>query len=244
VEVSIDAGPWVNAGSGSSYIIESLTDGSHVLSVKAVDKAGNAKEATVNITVDSKPPKLTVTSPENGEDLETPQVNVTWTGQDAESGIRVYRVKLDEGEWTETTESGLTLAGVSERPHTLVLEAVDKAGNTVQVSVAITVGKTKATQAVADVKARMDALQGVGVWSDEARRIIADAKTSYDSAAEALRQGDYTTARSQAENAQALMLQAENTENTLRIAVVGAALAAVVIVVLAVVILRRRRRAL
>jgi len=57
-EVKLDGGSWINVGNNTSYIFTELADGSHMVYVKAVDKAGNPTEAQVSFTV-----KTTIVTP-------------------------------------------------------------------------------------------------------------------------------------------------------------------------------------
>ncbi|MCP8311117.1 MAG: Ig-like domain-containing protein, partial [Candidatus Methylarchaceae archaeon HK01M] len=50
-EVKFDGGSWINVGTATSHEFTGVTDGSHTIYVKAVDKVGNWKEAMVSFTV-------------------------------------------------------------------------------------------------------------------------------------------------------------------------------------------------
>jgi len=52
-EVRLDGGSWINIGTSTTYIFSGLRDGSHIIDVKASDKAGNTKQDTVNFTVNT-----------------------------------------------------------------------------------------------------------------------------------------------------------------------------------------------
>jgi len=52
-EVKLDKGSWVDAGNSTTYTFTNVDDGSHTVSVKAVDNAAISKEAQVSFTVNT-----------------------------------------------------------------------------------------------------------------------------------------------------------------------------------------------
>ncbi len=52
-EVKIDGGSYVSIGTAMSYNFTALADGTHNVTVKAVDKAGNEVNKTIQFTVDT-----------------------------------------------------------------------------------------------------------------------------------------------------------------------------------------------
>jgi len=52
-EVRLDEDSWTNVGTNTTHTFTGLSDGSHVIHVKATDKAGNTEEDTVNFTVNT-----------------------------------------------------------------------------------------------------------------------------------------------------------------------------------------------
>ena len=137
-----DGGTWTTLPSGSvSYTFGTLSQGSHTVTVRAVDKAGNYVDASVTFKVDSRAPSLTITTPRSGAYLSSTSVTVKWTGSDSGSGIAAYYIKLDSGAWTtlSSTTTSYTFAGLSHGSHTVTVRAVDKAGNVRDVSVRFTV---------------------------------------------------------------------------------------------------------
>lgn len=53
-EVNLDNSSWINLGNATSYIFVNLTDASYMVSIKAVDKAGNPSETHISFTVKAK----------------------------------------------------------------------------------------------------------------------------------------------------------------------------------------------
>ncbi|MDW5562414.1 MAG: PKD domain-containing protein [Methanomassiliicoccus sp.] len=140
--VRVDGGTWTTLSSStSSYTTGSLSQGSHSVTVRAVDKAGNYKDATVSFRVDAAAPSLTITSPRSGSTSTTTSVAVKWSGSDSYSGLSAYYVKLDNGVWTQlsSTTTSYTFRGLSHATHTVTVRAVDKVGNVRDVAVSFTV---------------------------------------------------------------------------------------------------------
>jgi hypothetical protein len=66
-EVRIDDRSYVNVGSETNYTFTGISDGSHSITIKVVDKAGNSKETTLNIKVDTNP--FSLSGPYKGSPL-------------------------------------------------------------------------------------------------------------------------------------------------------------------------------
>jgi len=144
-EVSIDGGVATTIPSGTTtYVFTGVTDGSHTFRLRAIDRAGNAVTASVTATVDVSPPTLAISSPTAAAFIRSHSVIVTWTAGDATSGIDHYLVSLDGGsaQTVVGTATSYTFAGTSDGSHTIVVTAVDRAGNTHPASVTVTVDAT------------------------------------------------------------------------------------------------------
>jgi hypothetical protein len=135
-ECSLDGPNFAACTSPQTY--SSLTDGSHTFSVRAKDTAGNidATPATFTWTIDTKPPKITVsfpapnlagwytTSPVVGSVSATDASNVTAINC---TGVGVTQGGLVGG-GTATASRSLSVTG--EGTHTISCEATDGTGNT------------------------------------------------------------------------------------------------------------------
>ncbi len=79
------------------------------------------------------PPTVSISSPGDGQIIESDSVSVTWTGGDSESGLDHYEISidgsapLDVGNVTQHTFSGL-----ADGHHTVSVTAFDRAGNTAE----------------------------------------------------------------------------------------------------------------
>jgi hypothetical protein len=132
-EVKLDDGSWLNVGIETTYVIPGIVEGTHNLTAKAVDKAGNFKETSVTFIVDTTSPVISMLSLQNGSQIRSPTIMVNWISSDETSGIDHYRVRLDGNSWVnlETTNT-YTFNGVGDGNHIIDIEATDKAGNSKQ----------------------------------------------------------------------------------------------------------------
>jgi hypothetical protein len=55
-EIMLDSGSWINMGTGLSQTFVSVSDGTHIVDVRAFDLAGNNATSSVNFTVSSGQP--------------------------------------------------------------------------------------------------------------------------------------------------------------------------------------------
>ncbi|MEE9174119.1 MAG: Ig-like domain-containing protein [Thermoplasmata archaeon] len=138
LEVSLDDGaPIVLAASVTGYTFLGLEDGSHTVVVRAVDVAGNAQTASVDFTVDTVPPTLSILSPGSEAVLNTSRVEVAWAAEDATSGVDRIEVVVDGGPPTLLLGGsiGLVFSEMSDGPHTIEVRAIDGAGHVALASV-------------------------------------------------------------------------------------------------------------
>nr|WP_236673441.1 Ig-like domain-containing protein [Comamonas sp. JC664] len=123
-ECSLDGGPFVACTDPVTYT--GLGQGSHTLAVRAVDAAGNVDPtpATYAWTVDTTPPDTTIVSGPSGT---TTSRNATFDFSSNESPV-TYECSLDGGAFTPCTDP-VTFTGLADGSHTLLVRAVDAAGN-------------------------------------------------------------------------------------------------------------------
>jgi hypothetical protein len=105
----------------------SLADGSHTLSALAVDAAGNESSvSTYTWVIDTQPPpQPTIVS---GPPQPSGTNEAQFTFADSEAGVG-YRCQLDGGGFLQCANPQ-TYSSLADGTHTLVVEAVDAAGNT------------------------------------------------------------------------------------------------------------------
>ena len=95
-QLMVDSGAWQPKGLGESATL-ALADGHHVISVKAIDPAGNSRVATVNVTVDTTRPLITNMNPTGGSYVNTTTVTFSWDIIETGSGVNRTNVSIDSG---------------------------------------------------------------------------------------------------------------------------------------------------
>ncbi|HET6615299.1 MAG TPA: Ig-like domain-containing protein, partial [Dehalococcoidia bacterium] len=119
-------------------------NGSHVLRIEAVDQADNATVRTITVTIDnsdSEPPTASISSPADGAVISG-SVPFIATATD-NLGVRKARFWIDAtylgyDNWQPYTKA-LDTSLYANGSHTLRVEAVDQAGNTVVATIAVTI---------------------------------------------------------------------------------------------------------
>jgi len=115
----------------STYTLTGISDGVHIVRVRAIDAAGNAAAVTVSVAVDTTPPSVSITGPAGGAVFTSPSAIVSWTATDATSGIDHVTVSLDGG--AEATLSAATTShlftDLANGAHSVTVTVVDRAGH-------------------------------------------------------------------------------------------------------------------
>ena len=124
--------------SGSAVVSE----GAHVLSVRAVDSAGNVATASVSFAIDRTAPTLTVAGVASGALVKGP---VTLTFSATDTSPVVVAATLDG----VVVASGASVT--SDGLHTLLVTATDAAGNVAQQTLAFTIDATPPTVVITGV---------------------------------------------------------------------------------------------
>jgi glutamine cyclotransferase len=124
VQYSVDSGA---LQAGSSALIS--TDGTHTVSFKAIDNAGNmSTSSTQTVKIDTTGPAITVTLPPvdgSGGWYKTAPVTVTASASDATSGLSSTQYSVDGG----ALQAGSSVIVATDGTHTVSFRAVDNAGN-------------------------------------------------------------------------------------------------------------------
>lgn len=118
-----------------SFDSKTLTNGSHTLSAKAYDAAGNTKTATITINVNN-PDTTAPSAPSNlsATAADSTTVNLSWSastdsGTNA-TGVAGYNILRNGAVVAQTTETSYTDSGLAaDTAYSYVVQAYDKAGN-------------------------------------------------------------------------------------------------------------------
>jgi hypothetical protein len=155
VLVKIDSGAYAAVtqsapGDYSQWTITRIIKdaGTHTITAKAYDNAGNYQWHTVNVRIsfddisqDTTQPIVTITSPSNGAALSGPSsgvsISVAGTASDSGSGVKNVWVSIDSGTYSAVTPSSPNNYSSWTKPiiistsgqHSITAKATDNAGN-------------------------------------------------------------------------------------------------------------------
>jgi hypothetical protein len=109
--------------------------GSHQVNCSVTDQAGNVASGSFTVIVqDTIPPAVSISSPQNNTYLNTNTFSISGTSSDSGSGVKMVQISIDNGPFQPAT-SGTTSwtfaiqSPLSEGIHTIVVQAIDNAGN-------------------------------------------------------------------------------------------------------------------
>ena len=143
LQLSVDSAPPVDlALDATSHTLAGLSESGHDVTLVAKDAAGNVATETIVFAVDVTPPVLTIIAP-TGSYVSTKDLPLIWAGSDSNSGIDRFELALDGGTPVSVMEAfGYTFPNVGEGAHSVVVRAIDRAGNDVSKTVSVTVDVT------------------------------------------------------------------------------------------------------
>ena len=92
------------------------------------------------IELDTDPPKILEISPDNGTEIESSTITVTWISEDEASDVDHFEIRLDDGPWINTgTNMTYTFTSTNDGSHVLDVKAIDRASNHGQVRIRFSV---------------------------------------------------------------------------------------------------------
>ncbi len=128
IDYHLDAGDW-QPFDGHIAVASS---GPHLLQFYSKDVAGNVEPVMqVTFSIDSDMPK--VVTQQGGWVFTTSQASFNWTSNDSTSGIGAIELSIDGAPYQMFggTQSNITLQGLSDGQHSLLIRVTDLAGNRV-----------------------------------------------------------------------------------------------------------------
>ncbi len=124
----------------SKDFMAAFDDGHYTMQVQAFDSLNNVASETVNFTVDTTAPVLTIDSPGEQSLISTPWAVVYWHASDATTGVDGYQYRIDGAEWSSPSSiTSFRFASLGEGVHLVEIRAFDQAGNMMQQGVNFTV---------------------------------------------------------------------------------------------------------
>ncbi|MFO8050557.1 MAG: NosD domain-containing protein [Thermoplasmatota archaeon] len=126
--IRIDQKEWSVAGRKNSHLFSPLSDGEHLISIKAENSLGVISEEHVLFFVDTKPPVLSL---RGGDEIyvNQPGFFLNWTADDEYSGVDGYRLKINNAGWSETFREDGTYLNINDKKTIVTIEVTDMAGN-------------------------------------------------------------------------------------------------------------------
>lgn len=126
---------------GISYVpTAALTAGTHNITLKVFDQAGNSTQSAWTFSIDVAGPVISAQSPANAATISNTRPAISAQYADVGAGIDTTKTMLTVDGVNVTTQAAATATGITYTPtaalasgaHTVVLKVFDKAGNTSQ----------------------------------------------------------------------------------------------------------------
>lgn len=138
-------------GTGTTVTTDTLTTGTHVITLTATDSEGDTDEATIVVIIRNTPPTAVIDPPAGGREYESGEtINLTGSATDAEDGALTGASLV----WTSDIDGqigtgvSLSISTLSDGTHTITLTATDSQGDTDTATISIKVGNFPPTAAI------------------------------------------------------------------------------------------------
>jgi len=130
METSYNGINWIEIGGDITWLgtcIVFASDGDYIIYVRATDKAGNKNVSSVNITIDTTAPTITIT--ELSQTTTTTSFTMRWSTNATD--IQYFEISTDGINWVNVgTNTSYTFTNLAEGFNTLYVRGTDKANNT------------------------------------------------------------------------------------------------------------------
>ncbi|MEM1563335.1 MAG: Ig-like domain repeat protein [Candidatus Bathyarchaeia archaeon] len=151
VELKVDEiflGGWNTTGRHVCQLdTAALNDGLHILTLEAIDEAGNLAKQEISITVDNTPPKAEILSPSNGSFLRgivlfrLQAEDTNFDRMELKIGEEIHAWEIKDQTYVWNTSS------YDDGAYHIILTVFDKAGNKAESAITVTVDNTAPTVA-------------------------------------------------------------------------------------------------
>jgi parallel beta-helix repeat protein len=129
-----DSGEWIDIGNTTNYTLSGMGEGSHHVYIRAHDMAGNNITTDRVVIIDTKPPEAELIIP-IGNGLYNEEFNIQYSASDMHTGISSIVLVVDDGDpIVFSPEDPISLGFSSDGNHTIILEIIDGAGNSVSIT--------------------------------------------------------------------------------------------------------------
>ncbi len=129
--IKLDEGGWIDVFLNNSANITFTSQGTHTISIRTKDLAGNTEERSIEIMVDWTPPDVFITFPVEEYTAFIPVLNAQWMIYDTYSFIVGLKIWIDEESPIELPVPTFSylFSSISIGEHVLHVSATDEAGN-------------------------------------------------------------------------------------------------------------------
>lgn len=124
--LSIDGGVEIDFVSDENTPV--MSDGKHILTVSAYDRAGNVTRTNSEYFIDVTPPKTFVSEFDIEFWSNNNRPTAVFATEDETSGVNRYELKLDDNDW-KVIESPYQFETLADGIHNALIRAIDQAGN-------------------------------------------------------------------------------------------------------------------
>ena len=164
VKVVVDGNAvYTGKDKGTNWIVVSLEDGKHSVNISAMDIWGNYRWVYREFYVDTKMPRVTITSPVNDTYTNNSDVQVSWSGYD-ENGISSYDVYVNNTLRTSLAGTKNTVSlSLNEGVNIIKVVATDNSGKTNSSTVTVNVDLTPPTITVISPKNNSESIYNSSV---------------------------------------------------------------------------------
>jgi hypothetical protein len=129
-EIRIDLEEWKPLGLSSSYSFFNLSEGNHIVRVKAVAVGGGEVVDQTEFLIDLGDPSVSIIYPVEDSVIAQNFTTARWSATDDLSGVIEYLVSLDDGEiFSVSGNTSMHLFNLSDGFHFFEVTAFDKGGN-------------------------------------------------------------------------------------------------------------------
>jgi len=131
--------PWEAYTDSKAWTL-TIGDGIKTVYYQIRNNAGLVSAHLDWIVLDTNPPTILETFPDNGTEIKSSTITVTWIGVDETSDIDHFEIRLDDGSWINTgTNMTYTFTWTNDGSHVLDIKAMDRANNYWQVRIRFSV---------------------------------------------------------------------------------------------------------
>lgn len=139
--IKVDNGEFENAS--NPHQLDTQEDSEHTVTVRAYDNAGNHKDETISIFIDTTPPAPLSVNADVSEWTNNVQPTINFNTNDEPSGIHHYEIQVDDTAPVIINDSNYyQLPTQQDGMHTIKVKAFDHASNWVSDSINVSIDAT------------------------------------------------------------------------------------------------------